>query len=233
MPVRVADTVAQQHDRPEAHTSGLAGGGGSAGEKQTAGPGRAERAAGRREEAEAHVDRGARETVPGGVLRRAAETVGREDRGHRGETRSKEERGQGVVLQSAAKTETHEVRRPALTGCHAIATCPFNNPFLQNARSFYSRKRFKKKKNHFTSVNYRKRSLRFGFGRSTCKHQPTVNKLLLRKPFRFPSDLVFVYARFRGIDTTALVPIAIVATPNTRFHQSIADNRNLRVVHTI
>jgi len=94
----------------------VAGGGGGAGEEQTAGPGRAERAAGRREEAQAHVDRGARETVAGGVLRRAAEAVRREDRGHRREARLEEERGEGVVLQPAAETEAHEVRRPALTG---------------------------------------------------------------------------------------------------------------------
>lgn len=116
MPVRVAHAVAQQHDRAQAHTAGVAGGGGGAGEEQAPGPGCAERAAGRREEAEAHFHRGARETVAGGVLRGAAEAVGREDRGNRGETGPEEERGQGVVLQPEAKAEAHEVRGPTLTG---------------------------------------------------------------------------------------------------------------------
>lgn len=115
MPVRVADAVAQQHDRAEAHTAGVAGGSGGAGEEQAPGPGRAQRVAGRREEAEAHFHSGARETVAGGVLRGAAEAVGREDRGHCGETRPEEERGPGVVLQPEAKAKAHEVRGPTLT----------------------------------------------------------------------------------------------------------------------
>lgn len=116
MPVRVADAVAQQHDRAQTHTSGVAGGGGGTSEKQASRPRRAQRVAGRREETEAHVDRGARKTVAGGILRRAAAAVGREDCGHRGETRSEEERGPRVVLQPEAETETDEVRRPTLTG---------------------------------------------------------------------------------------------------------------------
>jgi len=84
MPVRVADAVAQQHDRAQADPTGVAGGGGSAGQEQAPRSGRAERAAGRREKAEAHVDRGARDTVAGSVLCRAAAAVGREDRGHSG-----------------------------------------------------------------------------------------------------------------------------------------------------
>jgi len=41
MPIRVAHAVAQQHDRAQAHTASVAGGGGSAGEKQAPRSGRA------------------------------------------------------------------------------------------------------------------------------------------------------------------------------------------------
>lgn len=120
MPVRVADAVAQQHDSAEANPAGVAGGGGGAGQEQTPRPRRAQRASGWREEAETHVDRGAREAVAGSVLCGAAEAVGREDRGHRGETGPQKERGPGVVLQSAAETETHEVCGPTLMGTAVV-----------------------------------------------------------------------------------------------------------------
>jgi len=122
MPVRVADAVAQQHDSAQAHPAGVAGGGGGAGQEQAPRSGRAERASGRREEAEAHVDRGARETVAGSVLRRAAAAVGREDRGHSGKARPEKECGQSVVLQPEAKAKAHEVCGPTLmTGSRAAA----------------------------------------------------------------------------------------------------------------
>lgn len=122
MPVRIVDAVAQQHDRTQADPAGVAGGGGSAGQEQTPRPGRAERASGRREEAEAHFDRGARKTVAGSVLRRAAAAVGREDRGHSGKARPEEERGQSVVLQPEAEAKAHEVCGPTLmTGSRAAA----------------------------------------------------------------------------------------------------------------
>lgn len=120
MSVRVAHAVAQQHDRPEAHSAGVAGGGWGAGQEQAPRPGRAERAAGRREKTEAHVDRRAGKTVAGGVLRRAAAAVRREDRGHCGEAGPEEERGPSVVLQSETKTEAHEVRSPTLTGFRVL-----------------------------------------------------------------------------------------------------------------
>lgn len=115
MPVRIAYTVAQQHDRAQAHTTGVVGGGGGASEEQAPRPGRSQRATGRREEAEAHVDRGPGKTVAGGVLCRTTAAVGREDRGDRGEARPEKERGSRVVLQPEAKTEAHEVRGPTLT----------------------------------------------------------------------------------------------------------------------
>lgn len=115
LPIRVANAVPQQHDRPEANTASVAGRGGGPGEEQAPGSGRAQRAAGRREETEAHFNRGARKTVTGSVLRGAAEAVGREDSGHCGKARLEKERCPRVVLQPEAKAKTHEVRRPTLT----------------------------------------------------------------------------------------------------------------------
>lgn len=122
MPVWVADAVTQQHDRAQADPAGVAGGGGGTGQEQAPRSRRAKRAAGRREEAEAHVDRGARETIVGSVLRRAAAAVGGEDRGHSGKARPEEERGQSVVLQPEAEAKAHEVCGPTLmTGSQAAA----------------------------------------------------------------------------------------------------------------
>jgi len=133
MPVRVADAVTQQHDRPQAHPAGVAGRGGGAGQEQAPRSGRAKRASGRREEAEAHVDRGARETVAGSVLRRAAAAFGREDRCHSGKARPEKERGQSVVLQSEAKAKAHEVCGPTLmTGPRAAIRHHHLNPFLRH-----------------------------------------------------------------------------------------------------
>lgn len=115
LPLRESDAVAQQHDRPQANTASVAGGGGGPGEEQAPRPRRPQRPAGGGEEAEAHVDSGAREAQPGGLFRRAAAALGGEDRRHRREAGPEEERGARLVLQPAAETEAHEVRGAALT----------------------------------------------------------------------------------------------------------------------
>lgn len=115
MSIRVADVVAQQHDRPEADTPGVARGSRGPGEEQKARPGRPVSAARWREEAKKDEHSRAREAIAGGVLRRAAAAVRREDRCDRGEARPEEERRQGLVLQSATEAEAHEIRCPALT----------------------------------------------------------------------------------------------------------------------
>jgi len=110
----------------------VAGGGRGAGQEQAPRPRRAKRAAGRREEAKANVDRGARKTVAGSVLRRATAAFGREDRGHCGKARPEKERGQSVVLQSEAKAKAHEVCGPTLMTGSRAAISHHLNPFLRH-----------------------------------------------------------------------------------------------------
>lgn len=117
MPLRIAHPFPQQYDRPQADPASVAGRGRGPGEEQTAGSGRAQCVARRREKTQTNVDRGARETQSRSVLRRAAATVRRKDRRHRRKTGLEEERGARLVLQSATKAEKDEVRRATLTGC--------------------------------------------------------------------------------------------------------------------
>ncbi|XP_072191663.1 POU domain, class 4, transcription factor 2 isoform X2 [Excalfactoria chinensis] len=112
LPLRVADAVAQQHDRPQAHPAGLAGGGREVAPREA---GQARALQRRREEAQADLHRRPREALARGLLRAAAAAVLREDRRHRREARPQEERGARLVLQPAPEAEAHEVLRGHLS----------------------------------------------------------------------------------------------------------------------
>ena len=85
----------------------MAAGGGEASARQQDGGRRVQWR--QRQEAQAHVDSGAREALPGGVLRHPAAPFRREDRADRREVGPQEERCARVVLQPAAETEADEV----------------------------------------------------------------------------------------------------------------------------
>ena len=85
----------------------MAAGGGETSSRQQDGGRRVQRS--QRQETEAHVDSGAREALPGGVLRHPATSFRREDRADRREVGPQEERCTRVVLQPATETKADEV----------------------------------------------------------------------------------------------------------------------------